>query len=343
LIVNLSIDPAAPTGFRDITVTTNLGGGSVETALGVGSLQIVSAPLVATILSISPSQITQGRAADMTITGVNSHFLNGSSTVSLGTGVTVSSITVSSPTLLTACVTAAGDAAVGYRNVTVSTGSEVATESVVGPLFIAAPPAVMPRILTTTPTSGLRGKRLSLTVMGENTHFGMATTVALSGTGVSVESVTVTSPTSLVTVVDIAPDASPGFRNIAVTTDTEVAVHFEGFNVLAGATQDLVVDFGPPFGLWIRASDTGAWMALSPMSAKSIVTGDLDGSGIDEVVVDFGSSKGIWVWANDSEWHQLETRSASRMVTGDLDGNGQAELIIDVAGQGILVFANNLT
>ena len=60
-------------------------------------------------------------------------------------------------------------------------------------------------------------------------------------------------------------------------------------NVLPPSRDDLVIDFGASWGLWTRDGDTGGWSQLHTASAKSIVTGDLDGNGIDEVIVDFGS------------------------------------------------------
>src|SRR5437762_14387577 len=54
---------------------------------------------------------------------------------------------------------------------------------------------------------------------------------------------------------------------------------------------------------------------LSTSSAKSVVTGDLDGNGIDEVIADFGSAHGIWVYYNHSTWVQLHpSRSEERRV-----------------------------
>jgi len=50
------------------------------------------------------------------------------------------------------------------------------------------------------------------------------------------------------------------------------------------------------------------------------MTGDIDGSGQDEVIIDFGASYGIWQWMNNSNWVQLHNLSPEFMVTGNIDG-----------------------
>ena len=54
-----------------------------------------------------------------------------------------------------------------------------------------------------------------------------------------------------------------------------------------------MADFRSSFGVWLMDGETGTWVQLNPAGAKSIVTGDLDGNGIDEVIVDFGSVHGM--------------------------------------------------
>src|SRR6185436_12769526 len=64
---------------------------------------------------------------------------------------------------------------------------------------------------------------------------------------------------------------------------------------LSLSNDDLVVDFGAS-GTWILFDgNTSGWAQFHPATARNIVTGDLDGNGIDEVILDFGSAYGIWV------------------------------------------------
>jgi hypothetical protein len=78
--------------------------------------------------------------------------------------------------------------------------------------------------------------------------------------------------------------------------------------------KDLAADFGPAFGTWLREGDTSAWAQLHGLSATSILTGDLDGNGIDDILIDFGPSYGIWVWVNNTSWFQLHPATGNQMV-----------------------------
>ncbi len=75
---------------------------------------------------------------------------------------------------------------------------------------------------------------------------------------------------------------------------------------------------------------------------NNIVTGDIDGSGEDDIIVDFGSL-GTWVRMNDSTWAQLHTLSPETMASGDIDGGGSADVILDFGGLGTWVLMNNST
>ena len=231
ILALVAVDPSAATDFRDVTVTTNLGAGTIESALGGGSLRIVSAPTTAQVVGITPWQVPQGRTVDVKVDGVNTTF-GATSTLNLGAGITVNSITASGPRTLQANITVSPTATIGFRNVTVTSFTEVAGESVVGPLMVTAPPPVIPRILSTTPASGKRGRQRAVAIVGENTSFAAGvTTVSFSGTGVTVEGLTVTGPTSLLAIVSVSRTAALGFRDITATTGTETAVLLSSFNV----------------------------------------------------------------------------------------------------------------
>jgi hypothetical protein len=75
------------------------------------------AVFVPTISSIVPNQATPGAAVSVTING--SGFAGGAS-LSVGAGISVSNLTVTSPTQLTATLTIAGGAPLAARNVTVT-------------------------------------------------------------------------------------------------------------------------------------------------------------------------------------------------------------------------------
>ncbi len=85
------------------------------------------------------------------------------------------------------------------------------------------------------------------------------------------------------------------------------------------ATNDVVIDFGPGIGIWVRFNNA-TWNQLHTISPDTMVTGDMDGTGQDEVIIDFGPGIGIWVRLNNSSFFQLHTLSPDTMVTGNVDG-----------------------
>ena len=236
IVVRLAVDPGAATGFRDVTVTTDLGAGTTETAKGIGAVEVVGAPSAPTVLSVTPATVPVGSTRDVTISGGLTHFGAGS-VASLGSGVTVNSLTVSSPTSLVAHVTVAPNAALGFHDVNVQTGGETAAEAVTGPLLVTAAPPAIARLTHASPASGVRGATVDVALDGADTSFASGTSVAsVAGAGVEVLSTTVSSPTSAVARLRIAPDAALGFHDLKVTTGVEEAALVDGFEVRAPAS-----------------------------------------------------------------------------------------------------------
>jgi Carboxypeptidase regulatory-like domain len=234
IVARLVVAPGAALGFRDVTVSTDRGDGTTETATGIGAVQVVGAPGSPTVLSVTPSTVAVGSTRNVTISGGLTHFAAGTSVANLGAGVTVNSVTVSSPTSAVANVTVAPGATVGFRDVTVTTGGELATEAVPGPLLVTAAPPAIARLTSASPGSGVRGSTVDVALTGANTAFASGTSVAsASGTGVQVLSTTVSSPTSLVARLRIAGDAPLGFRDLKVTTGAQDAALLDGFEVTA--------------------------------------------------------------------------------------------------------------
>jgi uncharacterized repeat protein (TIGR03803 family) len=95
---------------------------------------------------------------------------------------------------------------------------------------------------------------------------------------------------------------------------------------------DLTVNFGAPYGVWVRAGNN--WAPLNGLSPVSVVTGDLDGNGLDDAVINFGQGVGVYAWMNHATWTFLHPSSPSAMVTGDLDNNGHDDLVAVFPGVG---------
>ena len=109
--------------------------------------------------------------------------------------------------------------------------------------------------------------------------------------------------------------------------------------VWSGPWKDLAIDFGPDFGLW-TAHQAGTWRQIHDVSPYAIVSGDLDGNGLDDLVVDFGVY-GVYVWMNHATWVFLHAANPTQMVIGDFDGNGQDDVVFDFPGFGLWRFNNN--
>jgi len=101
------------------------------------------------LIAVSPSTGDQGTASlDLTITGLNTSFVNGVSVASFSsTGITVNSTTVTGPTEVTANLNISGAATLGTHTVTVTTGAEVATRAI---LFRVLPSALSVQVTPST-------------------------------------------------------------------------------------------------------------------------------------------------------------------------------------------------
>ena len=180
------------------------------------------------LTSVVPASAAQGVTLDVALTGVNTTFASGTTTVGFGAGIAVNSVTVTSPTSATANITVSPTAFTGGRTVTVTTGTEVVTSA----FAVTAGPALLSSI---SPTSGQQGQtNLTLTVTGQNTHFVQDVTTATLGGGVIVNLVTVNSPTSATVNLSIEPFAQDA-RVVVLTTGGENAASAaDAFRILPG-------------------------------------------------------------------------------------------------------------
>ncbi len=133
--VPVTIDSAAALGFRDITITSTLDSSVTETANGIGLFSVTDATGTPTIVGITPPSGTTGQTLTVTISGQNTTFTD-SSVLNMEAGITVLSRTAINQAQLQAQIKIADDATPGFRNVTVTTGTEVATENVTGPFLV---------------------------------------------------------------------------------------------------------------------------------------------------------------------------------------------------------------
>ena len=221
----LNIDPTTPIGSRNVTVTT----GSEVPTLANGFTVTAGLPVLS---SVNPSGGRQGQQnLPVTLVGQFTHFQQGSSQVNFGAGITVLSLTVGSPSNATAVLSIDPSAATGARSVTVTTGSEVVTLNngfTVG--------QSTPISLLVSPNNGQQGQQnLSVTITGQSSHFVQGASDVSFGAGITVASLAVSSPTSAIAILNIAPGATLGGRTVTLATNGEVGTLNNGFTVLAAA------------------------------------------------------------------------------------------------------------
>ena len=88
-----------------------------------------------------------------------------------------------------------------------------------------------------SPASGQQGGTLTVSLTGDTTyltHFANGQSVASFGSGITVNSLTVTDATHATASIAIDPSAAVGPRAASIVTGTETAVSVNAFNVLTG-------------------------------------------------------------------------------------------------------------
>jgi hypothetical protein len=206
----------------NLIAKTALGSG-VEIAEGKGIITIETATTAASVLSLTPTRLIQGTTATLTIQGINTTFTDDMA-VELGTGVTVDSVTRVSDTEATIEVTVAAGAPIGFR--TLTAGSMILDDA----LLIGSESSISV-ISEISPKNLQQSQTTSVTVSGTNTHFETGVTTASFGDNVTVNSVTVNSPTEAIVNVTVDADAAIGFRNITLSTDGESATLLNGLYI----------------------------------------------------------------------------------------------------------------
>ena len=188
----------------------------------------------AEIKDIEPDKGQRGQTLEIEITGENTHF-NAASVVTFNPsdGIVVNSIVVNSPTSLMANITVDNGAALGDRQVTVTTVEELAggesfkieggeTEGGSDEDEGDEEETGQARIIDVDPNEGQLGQTLTIVIVAEGTHFNTNSRVDL-GAGITIYNLSVQSATELMVSISIASNAPVGDRSVSVTTGTEIA------------------------------------------------------------------------------------------------------------------------
>jgi hypothetical protein len=234
--VAITIPSNTPQTFYDVSLTT---GGEVATQLGAFTVTTGS-PIIS---AVSPPTGHQGDAPfDVNLTGLFTHFVNGTSVASFGAGITVGSTTASDTTHAVAHnVTIAQGATIGSRNVSVTTGAE--TVSMTGGFSVLAG---IPAILTAAPSSGQAGATTSVVITGQFTSFQAGFSTVSLGSGITVNFISGVTLTQLTANISIDPLATVGSRDVSVTTNGSTQKLSGGFNVTPGTP--MITQISPNIG-----------------------------------------------------------------------------------------------
>ena len=236
ITANITVNTTAPAGEESVTVTT---GGEIAYGPNVFTVTQDQPELLAVV----PNGGMQGlTSSPVTLTADFTNFVNGTTTANFGTGITVNSVTVTSATQATANITVSPTTTLGYRNVSVTTGTQVV--SLVNAYQVIQGPAEIVGALN--PATGGQGHTYNVQVTGSQTHWAQGVTTAQFGGGIEVTGVTVTGLLNATVTIFIPTSTATGAYNVSLTTGGEVATILGGFTVGTGSPQISAVS--PPTG-----------------------------------------------------------------------------------------------
>ncbi len=163
-----------------------------------------------TVTAASPS-LNQG-ATSQTVTINGTGFQSGATVTFSGTGVTAGASTYVSATQITVPVTVTSSATPGARNVTV-TNSDTGSGTGTGVFTVTA---TQPTVISLSPSSLRQGDpQTTVTITG--TNFLSGSTVAFSGSGITLGSATYVNATTITVPVTVSASATLGSCNVTVT------------------------------------------------------------------------------------------------------------------------------
>ncbi len=224
LTVTMTVAANATPGVYPVTVTT----GSEVATLAVGFVVTGSPGLL--VAATSPSSAAQGTVAQVVhVTGVNTHFLAGTTTANFGDGITINSISVTDVTNMDVNITVDPLARTGGRTVTIVTGGEFATAS--NGFTVTSSGASIVSVLPAAPVP--QGGNATLNLVGLGTHWVTSGTVISFGGGINTGAITVVDNTHLTVNISVGPGVGAGSYGVTTTTNGEVVSRGSAVTVTA--------------------------------------------------------------------------------------------------------------
>src|SRR5437667_1407312 len=166
-----------------------------------------------TVTSVKPPQGTQGTNLTVQVSGTNFVVTRGGKTqFAFGSGITVLSDTINSPSSATVNISIAGNAPTGPHDVT-ATNPDKQSGTCSGCFTVVV--SAGPNPTWVVPPNGTQGQSLTVRILG--TNFARTPTVSFSGTGITVGAVTSVTFTVMEVPSKISATATVGARNVTVT------------------------------------------------------------------------------------------------------------------------------
>jgi len=226
------------------------------------------------IISVWPYWSFQNNTLDTAIIGENTNFQDGVTTVDFEglNSISVNLVTWFTATDIVSNNTVGPTAQLGPRNVVAQTGAEVA----VGPnMFWVVTSEVTFEVV---PDQTMRGTTLDIDMIGVNTNFDAATSLAYFGPGVVVNSLTVYSPISAVANITVSTEAIIGPRVVIMYSGSEVAI--APFEITDGMILDdgIIANYPNPFDPQVEVtnmvfdldSDTTVGIYIYDITARQV-------------------------------------------------------------------------
>ncbi len=211
---SISIAQLATLGGRGVVATTP--DATLASAQVVGGAGFNVTPSLALILAVSPNTALQGQTPQVEITGQNTHW-NGSTTFQFGDGIVVTKYQVNSATDATVWLAIPAYAGEGPTWASATTLGEVAN---LNNAFVVQ--AGTPYLLSSGPGSEPQQSSAVFTILSQATNWLANPPTVSYGDGVVLTNVTVTGNTSLTVDGYIQPTTYTGWRNLTVTSGTQV-------------------------------------------------------------------------------------------------------------------------
>jgi hypothetical protein len=212
--------------------------GNLEAAPPVpDAVTLVTAP---SIVGIAPTSAPRGQTLNVVIDG--GPFQSAATVAFSGKGITVNNVVVPKATQLTANISIAANAASGPRDVTV-TNPDTTSDTAPGAFIVLSTPSVA----SVNPPVGEQGQTLDVTINGGDFLVGAIPT--FGGSGITVNSASVISETTLVAGITIANTAPAGARSVTVTNPDGQSTTTPGlFTVQEVGLTPGITSVSPTFG-----------------------------------------------------------------------------------------------